>query len=73
MSAALIEKRPCIRIGRERTQHLSRIVLADDGEQWELHTWCGHNLEDTEFTATFTVPTCEDCLAARDAKKEDAS
>lgn len=56
---ALIEKRPCIRIGRERTQHLGRIDL--DGDQWRLRTACGRDL-DTEFVESFTVPTCDACL-----------
>lgn len=70
MTAPLLDRSRCVRVGTRRAWHLPRIVLANDETAWELHTWCGTNLTGLEHTETHAVPTCRPCVEAELAHRE---
>lgn len=56
---ALLEVVPTIRFGRQRKTHGYKVGI--DGQRVYLHTRCGIDTTDAEYTVTHGVVSCTDC------------
>lgn len=63
-----MDLRPIFRIGRGRIWHIARVLIEDDSNGHAhvvVRARCG--MERTEWTETFGIPTCEECIQAEEA------